>query len=69
MIYVSQYVSVRVRRHVELAREFARWVEEDDRFEIVAPVPLNLVCFRHRAGDDASPPSAQTGSMASSARE
>ena len=43
-----------IRRHVELAREFTRWVEEDDRFEIVAPVPLNLVCFRHRAGDDAS---------------
>ena len=21
-------------------------------FELVAPVPLNLVCFRHRAGDD-----------------
>ncbi len=21
-------------------------------FELAAPVPLNLVCFRHRAGDD-----------------
>ncbi|MBC7789203.1 MAG: aminotransferase class V-fold PLP-dependent enzyme, partial [Anaerolineae bacterium] len=43
-----------IRRHVELAREFARWMGEDDRFEIVAPTPLNLVCFRLRAGDDAS---------------
>ena len=24
---------------------------EDDRLELAAPVPLNLVCFRHREGD------------------
>jgi len=40
-----------IRRHVELAQEFAHWVGKDDRFELAAPVPLNLVCFRHRAGD------------------
>jgi aromatic-L-amino-acid decarboxylase len=40
-----------VRRHVELAQQFSQWVREDDRFELAAPVPLNLVCFRHRAGD------------------
>jgi aromatic-L-amino-acid decarboxylase len=40
-----------VRRHVELAQEFARWVDEHDRFELVVPPPLNLVCFRHLAGD------------------
>ena len=43
-----------VRRHVELARRFASWVGEDDRFELAAPAPLNLVCFRHRGGDDAN---------------
>jgi aromatic-L-amino-acid decarboxylase len=41
-----------VRRHVELAQEFASWVEADSRFEIAAPAPLNLVCFRHRGGDE-----------------
>ena len=41
-----------IRRHVELAREFARWIHEDDRFELAAPPPLNLVCFRHRGGDE-----------------
>jgi aromatic-L-amino-acid decarboxylase len=41
-----------VRRHVELAQRFASWVEASDRFELAAPAPLNLVCFRHRAGDD-----------------
>ena len=41
-----------VRDHVRLAHEFADWVGSDDRFELVAPVPLNLVCFRHRGGDE-----------------
>jgi aromatic-L-amino-acid decarboxylase len=40
-----------VRRHVRLAREFATWVAADPRFEVAAPAPLNLVCFRHVAGD------------------
>jgi aromatic-L-amino-acid decarboxylase len=40
-----------VQRHVELAQQFAKWVRADDRFELSAPVPLNLVCFRHRGGD------------------
>ena len=43
-----------VRRHVALAQEFARWVEADGRFELAAPAPLNLVCFRHRSGDGAT---------------
>ncbi len=41
-----------VRRHVALAQEFAGWVSRDDRFELAAPAPLNLVCFRHRGGDE-----------------
>jgi aromatic-L-amino-acid decarboxylase len=40
-----------VRRHVELAQKFKAWVESSDRFELAAPVPLNLVCFRHVGGD------------------
>ena len=41
-----------IRRHVELAQRFAGWVNNDARFELAAPAPLNLVCFRHRGGDD-----------------
>ena len=41
-----------IRRHVALAQEFAGWVEASPDFELVAPAPLNLVCFAHRAGDD-----------------
>ncbi len=40
-----------VRQHVELAQQFAAWVAASPDFELVAPVPLNLVCFRHRGGD------------------
>jgi aromatic-L-amino-acid decarboxylase len=40
-----------IRRHVALAQDFARWVEENDRFELAVPPPLNLVCFRHTGGD------------------
>lgn len=40
-----------IRRHVQLAQEFASWVRADKEFELAAPVPLNLVCFRHRDGD------------------
>jgi aromatic-L-amino-acid decarboxylase len=29
-------------------------VRDDDRFELAAPVPLNLICFRHKSGDEAN---------------
>lgn len=44
----------RIRCHVALAREFADWVAADPRFELAAPVRLNLVCFRLRGGDEAN---------------
>jgi aromatic-L-amino-acid decarboxylase len=43
-----------IRRHIELAQEFASWVDQDDQFELIVPPPLNLVCFRHRGGDRTS---------------
>jgi aromatic-L-amino-acid decarboxylase len=41
-----------VRQHIALAQEFAGWVRESGDFELAAPAPLNLVCFRHKSGDD-----------------
>ena len=41
-----------IRKHVQLAQEFAAWVRTSKDFELVAPAPLNLVCFAHRAGDE-----------------
>ena len=43
-----------IRQHVKLAQQFADWVGKDDRFELAAPMPLNLVCFRHKTGDAAN---------------
>ena len=40
-----------IREHQRLARLFASWVEETPGWELVAPVPFSLVCFR-RVGSD-----------------
>jgi aromatic-L-amino-acid decarboxylase len=40
--------------HVALAQKFAQWVRKDARFELAAPAPLNLVCFRLKTGDEAN---------------
>ncbi|MEZ0332436.1 MAG: aspartate aminotransferase family protein [Gemmatimonadales bacterium] len=37
-----------IRRHVALAGELAGWIEADPEFEVAAPVPFGLVCFRWR---------------------
>jgi aromatic-L-amino-acid/L-tryptophan decarboxylase len=52
--YGIEGLQFHVRRHVQLAQEFAAWVRSDDRFELAAPVPLNLICFRLKAGDTAN---------------
>jgi aromatic-L-amino-acid decarboxylase len=46
-----------MRRHVALAQEFADWVSVSPDFELLAPAPLGLVCFRYRpAGTAADDP-------------
>jgi aromatic-L-amino-acid/L-tryptophan decarboxylase len=37
-----------IRRHIALAQELAGWIEGDPEFELMAPVPFGLVCFRWR---------------------
>ena len=41
-----------IRVHVENTQKLKSWIEADERFEIVAPVPLNLICFRHQNGNE-----------------
>lgn len=41
-----------IRKHVEIAQKFASWIQNSDDFELAVEPPLNLVCFRHKAGDD-----------------
>lgn len=49
--YGAETLRRMVRHHVALAGELAQRIRQDPDFEIAAPVRLNLVCFRHRGGD------------------
>lgn len=41
----------RIREHVRLADLFATWVEAEPGWDVVAPHPFSLVCFRHDGTD------------------
>ena len=42
----AEGIRARLAEHVRLAQLFAEWVDADERFERVAPVPFSVVCFR-----------------------
>jgi aromatic-L-amino-acid decarboxylase len=44
----------RIREHVRLAALFADWVRAEPGWEVVAPHPFSLVCFRLDAPDEAN---------------
>jgi aromatic-L-amino-acid/L-tryptophan decarboxylase len=50
--YGVEGVREHIRTGVRLAERFATAVRSDDRFEVVAPHPLSLVCFRLRGDGD-----------------
>ncbi|SCG37191.1 pyridoxal-dependent decarboxylase [Micromonospora halophytica] len=52
--YGVEGLRAHIRSGVALADRFADRVAADARFELVAPHPFSLVCFRLRAGDEAS---------------
>jgi aromatic-L-amino-acid decarboxylase len=41
-------IAARIREHVRQAQVFRGWVEADAAFEVRAPSPLSVVCFRAR---------------------
>ncbi len=41
-----------IQQHIILAQQFAEWVRTSNEFDLVAPAPLNLVCFAHKNGND-----------------
>lgn len=43
----AEGLAERVRFHVALAQELAGWVRDEPDWEIMAPHPLSLVCFRY----------------------
>jgi aromatic-L-amino-acid decarboxylase len=50
--YGAEGLRFHLREHVALAGELAAKVAADERFELAAPARLNLVCLRHRDGDE-----------------
>ncbi|MFW6140133.1 MAG: pyridoxal phosphate-dependent decarboxylase family protein [Acidobacteriota bacterium] len=50
--YGVEGIQEMVRKHIRLAQFFKSQVEENEHFELMAPVPLSLVCFRLNDGSD-----------------
>ncbi len=51
--YGAEGIRTMLRRHLQLAEKFRSWVEAEPDFELMAPSPFALVCFRHHpAGMD-----------------
>ncbi|USO00360.1 MAG: aspartate aminotransferase family protein [Phycisphaeraceae bacterium] len=52
--YGVEGLRAHIRRHIAWSEWFEQRVVADGRFELVAPRSASLVCFRLRAGDDAT---------------
>jgi len=50
--YGREWIAARLRDHVEWTRELARSVGAHPCFELSAPAPLSVVCFRYRGTDE-----------------
>ena len=50
--YGRSGLQARIREHVRLAQLFASWVEAEPGWELAAPVPFAVVCFRHEGSDE-----------------
>ncbi len=44
-------LAARIKNHIELAKEFAKWIDDEKDFERMAPVPFSTVCFRYNPGN------------------
>ncbi len=44
--YGAEGLRARLREHCALARAFAAWAQREPGFEVAAPVPFSVVCFR-----------------------
>jgi aromatic-L-amino-acid decarboxylase len=52
--YGREGVEAILRQHLAWTRELAASVAADPRFELCAPSPMSLVCFRLRSSDEAN---------------
>ena len=49
--YGMDGIRQKFRAHIQLAKAFAQQLKSSPDFEVLAPVPLNLVCFRYNPGN------------------
>jgi aromatic-L-amino-acid decarboxylase len=48
----AEGIRAKLRGHIELAQKFASWVKADPDWEVLAPHPLSVVCFRNKRVDN-----------------
>jgi aromatic-L-amino-acid decarboxylase len=41
-----------ISEHIRIAQQLVEWIRTSEEFDLVAPAPLNLVCFAHKNGND-----------------
>ncbi len=49
--YGLEGIQRHIRQHIQLSKLFAGWIDAHSDYQRMAPVPLNLICFRHRLDD------------------
>jgi aromatic-L-amino-acid decarboxylase len=47
-------IAALIRNHIRMTQDLARLIEADQRFELCAPVPMSLICFRLRGPNEAT---------------
>ena len=52
-IHGARGIQQAIDSNIEVARHLAQTIEASGDFELMAPAPLSIVCFRYRHGDDA----------------
>lgn len=52
-IHGARAIQQAIDGNIDVAKHLAELIDTSDDFERVAPVPLSIVCFRYKTGDDA----------------
>ncbi len=50
--YGREGIAELIRKHIDYAQRLAGLIREHPDFEIAAPTPFSLICFRYRGSDD-----------------
>ena len=50
--YGIKGIQAHIRQHIGSAKALTEEINKDDRFELMAPTVLNLVCFRYKGSDE-----------------